>query len=75
LLKLGITISERTVSRILPQKRQPPSQTWKTFLDNHLNQLVPIDFLTVPNRHLSGSVRFDSFGPWAARCDVKSLFD
>lgn len=48
LLKLGITISERTVSRILPQKRQPPSQTWKTFLDNHLNQLVSIDFFTVP---------------------------
>jgi transposase InsO family protein len=48
LLKLGIHISERTVSRFLPRKRRPPSQTWKTFLDNHLNQLVSIDFFTVP---------------------------
>jgi len=37
LLKLGIHISERTVSRFLPRKRRPPSQTWKAFLDNHLN--------------------------------------
>ena len=48
LLKLGITISERSVSRILPRRRRPPPQTWKTFLDNHLNQLVSIDFFTVP---------------------------
>ena len=48
LLKLGIPISERTVSRLLPRKRRPPSQTWKAFLDNHLNQLVSIDFFTVP---------------------------
>jgi len=48
LLKLGIPISERTVSRLLPRKRQPPSQTWKAFLDNHLDQLVSIDFFTVP---------------------------
>jgi hypothetical protein len=46
LLKLGIEISERTVSRLLPRKRRPPSQTWKTFLDNH--DLVSVDFFTVP---------------------------
>ena len=28
--------------------RKPPSQTWRTFLDNHLTQLVAIDFCTVP---------------------------
>jgi len=48
LLKLGIPISDRTVSRLLPRKRRPPSQTWKAFLDNPLNQLVSIDFFTVP---------------------------
>jgi putative transposase len=48
LLKLGIPISERTVSRLLPTKCQPPFQTWKAFLDNHLNHLVSIDFFTVP---------------------------
>jgi putative transposase len=45
---LGIQISERTVSRILPTLRRPPSQPWKTFLHNHLGQLVSIDFFTVP---------------------------
>ena len=48
LLKLGIDISERTVSRFLPRNRKPPSQTWSTFLDNHLKDLVSIDFFTVP---------------------------
>src|SRR5437879_10413606 len=38
LLKLGILISERTVSRLLPRNRRPPSQTWKTFLDNHVDR-------------------------------------
>jgi len=45
---LGITISERTVSRILRGLRRPPTQTWKTFLHNHLGQSVSIDFFTVP---------------------------
>ena len=45
---LGIAISERTVSRILRRLRRPPSQTWKTFLHNHLGQMVSIDFFTVP---------------------------
>jgi hypothetical protein len=48
LLKLGIDISERTVSRWMPKRRKPPSQTWRTFLDNHLKDLVSIDFLVVP---------------------------
>jgi transposase InsO family protein len=49
LLKLGIDISERSVSRFLPNKsRKPPSQTWRTFLDNHLDSLASTDFFTVP---------------------------
>jgi putative transposase len=48
LLKLGIEISERTVSRWMPKRRKPPSQNWKTFLDNHIGELVSIDFFTVP---------------------------
>jgi hypothetical protein len=38
LLKLGIKVSERTVSRILRRVQRPPSQTWKTFLRNHLGE-------------------------------------
>ena len=45
---LGIAISERTVSRILRRVRRPPNQTWKTFLHNHVGQMVSIDFFTVP---------------------------
>jgi transposase InsO family protein len=48
LLKLGIHISERTVSRLMPHRRKPPSQTWRTFLANHAGTLVCIDFFTVP---------------------------
>jgi hypothetical protein len=45
---LGIQISERTVSRLLRKLPRRPSQTWKTFLHNHLGQMVSIDFFTVP---------------------------
>ena len=45
---LGIETSERTVSRILRKLPRPPSQTWKTFLRNHIGQMVSIDFFTVP---------------------------
>jgi len=48
LMKLGIEISERTVSRLMPKRRKPPSQTWRTFLENHANELISIDFFTVP---------------------------
>jgi transposase InsO family protein len=49
LLKLGIEIGERSVSRWMPPKpRKPPSQTWRTFLDNHVGSLASIDFFTVP---------------------------
>ncbi len=50
---LGITISERTGSRLLlTVRRTPPSQTWKTFLRNHLGQVVSVDFFTVPTIRL-----------------------
>jgi len=48
LLKLGMEISERTVSRLLFKHRKPPSQTWKAFLNNHVQGLVSVDFFTVP---------------------------
>src|SRR5450755_1473026 len=49
LLKLGIDIGERSVSRFMPPKpRTPHSQTWRTFLDNHVGSLASIDFFTVP---------------------------
>ena len=48
LLKLGIAVAQSTVARYLPRPRKPPSQTWRTFLTNHLAQTAAIDFFTVP---------------------------
>ena len=28
--------------------KRPPSQTWKTFLKNHMGEIVAADFFTVP---------------------------
>src|SRR5207237_6512688 len=52
LLKLGIDLSERTVSRLLPKRRTPPAQAWRTFLANHVRDLVSFDFFTVPTAGL-----------------------
>jgi len=32
----------------MPKRKNPPSQTWQSFLENHLLELVSIDFLVVP---------------------------
>src|SRR5713101_7605860 len=56
LSKLGIAVSERTVSRLLRRRCRPPSQTWRTFLTNHVTALVSMDFFTVPT--LTGRVLF-----------------
>jgi hypothetical protein len=38
LTKLGVAVSERTVSRYLRERPKRPSQTWRTFIANHLGQ-------------------------------------
>ena len=48
LLKLGINIGETSVSKYLIHRRKPPSQSWRTFLDTHVQDLVSIDFFTGP---------------------------
>src|SRR3989441_7981649 len=52
LRKLGIDVAERTVSRLLTKRRTPPSQSWRTFLANHVRDLVSLDFFTVPTARL-----------------------
>jgi putative transposase len=53
---LGVDVSERTVSRLLRLLSRPPSQTWRTFLTNHLASAASMDFFTVPT--LTGRVLF-----------------
>ncbi|MGH8639776.1 MAG: hypothetical protein ACREUZ_21830 [Burkholderiales bacterium] len=40
LLKLGIDIGETSVGKYMGRHTRPPSQTWRTFLDNHLTTMV-----------------------------------
>jgi hypothetical protein len=47
-LKLGIGVSQTTVAKYMPRHRRPPSQTWRTFLANHLNQIAAADVFVVP---------------------------
>jgi putative transposase len=45
---LGHDLAESTVAKYKPKSRKPTSQTWKTFLKNHVGSLAAIDFFTVP---------------------------
>src|SRR6059036_3888291 len=48
LLKLGLTVSQATVSKYMLRPRRPPSQAWRAFLNNHAKDLIALDFFTVP---------------------------
>jgi hypothetical protein len=53
---LGLDVSERTVSRLLEPHPRRRSQSWRTFLTNHLASAASMDFFTVPT--LTGRVLF-----------------
>jgi putative transposase len=49
LLLLGYDVAEATVAKYMTRRsRRPPSQTWRTFLRNHLRTTVACDFFVVP---------------------------
>jgi putative transposase len=48
LQKLGIHVAKSTVEKYRVHHRKPPSPTWKTFLKNHMEDVVALDFFTVP---------------------------
>jgi putative transposase len=48
LLKLGNDVSQATVAKYMGRRRSPPSQTWRTFLPNHVGQIDAADFFVVP---------------------------
>jgi putative transposase len=47
LLKLGIEVSQATVSRYLPWRPKAPSPTWRSFLQNHRHDIAAIDMFVV----------------------------
>ena len=48
LVKLGLAVSQATVAKYMPRRTTPPSQTWRTFLANHVHQIAAADFFVVP---------------------------
>ncbi len=48
LSKLGIQVSQATVAKYMDRHRKPPSQNWRTFLNNYMQTLVSADFFVVP---------------------------
>ena len=46
--KLGIVVAKSTVEKYMVRSGKPPSSTWRSFLENHLKDLVSIDFFVVP---------------------------
>ena len=52
LQKLGIHVAKSTVEKYRPRRDRPPSPTWTTFLDQHVKDLVSIDFFIVPSATL-----------------------
>jgi transposase InsO family protein len=48
LLMLGFEVAQSTVSKYMVRRRNPPSQTWKTFLQNHAEAIAAIDMCVVP---------------------------
>jgi transposase InsO family protein len=48
LLKLGIEIGQTSVAKYMARRRGPPSQGWKTFLNNHADGIAAMDMFVVP---------------------------
>src|SRR3979409_1394149 len=59
--KHSIDFRETSGGIYILRKRKPPSQTWRTFLENHVKTMVSIDFFTVP------TLRFQSRRPFSSR--------
>jgi len=45
---LGYEVAESTVAKYMFRPRKPPSQSWRTILENHVEDIAAVDFFTVP---------------------------
>src|SRR6266568_9122468 len=48
LAKLGLNASTATIRKYSPKSRGKPSQSWRTFLQNHASGIAAMDFFVVP---------------------------
>jgi len=70
---LGFDVAERTVAKYMARKHKPPTQTWRTFLNNHLLEITDINTLELCYSTLHQFYRFSilrHIGRWMA--DIRS---
>src|SRR5262249_49091552 len=48
LLKLGVQVSQATVATYMARRTSPPTQSWRSFLANHVSPIAAADFFVVP---------------------------
>jgi len=48
LAKLGLEAATATIRKYRPKSRRQPSQSWRTFLQNHAGAIAAMDFFGVP---------------------------
>jgi hypothetical protein len=77
LLMLGLGVAQSTVSKYLPRRRSPPSQSWMAFLRNQA--IAAIDMCVVPTLTFERLFAFFGPGPWppaaaVVRGDTASQF-
>jgi hypothetical protein len=60
LFKLGFKVSQATVSRYMPRRSHPPSQSWRTFLQNQA--------LGISVMGLSEASQRTQQIPWRGKC-------
>jgi len=41
-------VAASTIAKYMGRRRKPSSPTWRSFLENHLEDMVALDFFTVP---------------------------
>jgi len=49
LLKLGFELAQSSVAKYMVKRCGPPSQGWRTFLQNHAPDIAAMDFFVVPS--------------------------
>jgi len=53
LLKLGFEVAQSTVAKYMVKRSGPPSQGWRTFLQNHAPDIAAMDLFVVPTINFS----------------------
>jgi len=53
LLKLGFEVAQSTVAKYMVKRWGPPSQGWRTFLQNHAADIAAMDLFVAPTINFS----------------------